>query len=67
MIRYAVISVLVMACAATALANVLPESAFTQAPHSKITYARTASVTKASPTRLKLQKCALEDCSDTPQ
>ena len=67
MIRYAVFSILLVGFAATALASVLPEQPFAQTPHTKITYPKTAALMKATTARLNLEKCALEDCSDTPQ
>ncbi len=67
MIRYAILLGLVIGSTATALAHVQPEMGATQID--QMTYrnevADVALAQSAQP--LFLQKCAVEDCSDTPQ
>jgi hypothetical protein len=66
MIRYSIFTFSVLGMAATAIAHVIPLNAQTGAiSHGTSIAYQTAMATNAHP--LILHKCALEDCSDTPQ
>ena len=67
MIRYALFLGLIIGTTATALAHVQPDTA--PAHFDQVVYFdEDAKMALAEPTQpLILQKCALEDCSDTPQ
>lgn len=64
MIRYALFLGLVMGSTASALAHVQPDNRSAQIDQ-VIYIGEDAEVAMAEP--LILQKCAVEDCSDTPQ
>jgi predicted restriction endonuclease len=67
MIRYSIFTFSVLGMAATAIAHVIPltsQNPGTTSHGTSIVY-QTAMATTVHP--LILQKCALEDCSDTPQ
>ena len=66
MIRYSIFMFSVLGMAATAIAHVIPLTAQTGTiSHGTSIVYQTAMATNGHP--LVLHKCALEDCSDTPQ
>ena len=66
MIRYSIFMFSILGMAATAIAHVVPLTAQTgTVSHGTSIVYQTAMATTAHP--LVLHKCALEDCSDTPQ
>ena len=71
MIRYTIFMAIVIGTAATAIANVNPATRAIPASEmgASIVYKTSAApiVLAIADHHLKLQKCALEDCSDTPQ
>lgn len=71
MIRYTVFLAIVIGTAATAIANVNPVSRAIPMNETgtSIAYKTTAAplVLASADHHVKLQQCALEDCSDTPQ
>ncbi len=67
MIRYSLFLGLIVGSTAAALAHVQPDNALTHFDQ-VVYFDDDAKVALAEPThRLILQKCAVEDCSDTPQ
>jgi hypothetical protein len=74
MIRYTIFIAIVIGSAATAIANVNPVTRTIPASEMGASIVYKTSAAPAAPIvlamadhHLKLQKCALEDCSDTPQ
>ncbi len=71
MIRYTIFMAIVIGSAATAIANVNPGTRAIPMSETGTSIAyktsQPALVTALNDYHVKLQKCALEDCSDTPQ
>ena len=64
MVRTAILTVLLVGFALTGFASLLPAA---QNNGNTLVAAKVDLIAQAHPHRLILQKCALEDCSDTPQ
>ena len=65
MIRNALVSFLLVAIAAAAIVTLAPNSVFSAQNGPNTTFQ--AADHDAAPHHLVFQKCAVEDCSDTPQ
>jgi hypothetical protein len=65
MVRYTLFALAVLASAATALASINPSTTFI-VPTKNVTVIE-MNQDWVPPGKLVLQRCAVEDCSDTPQ